>query len=202
MLKGWGWLVIATTLANGLLFAQRLGIGVKLGEPTGITLKFYQSASNFDLSFGRTGWWGWAWNAIDRIERKFTSQYDDVSVDYAYYARPLYIQGIYHFVFRDLNIPDFPNVFVELGIGAQANFSVVRYGVWLYRNNWGWRYESGTLMDIDVGPVLSGGIDWWLTEYDIPLGISLNGTIFFEMFDVPMGRWYIGTTLGIRYLLD
>ncbi len=184
------------------MHAQRLGIGVKLGEPTGITFKFYQSASNFDLSFGRTGWWGWAWNAANRIERKFTSQYDEVIVNYAYYLRPLYIQGIYHFVFRDLNIPDFPNVFIELGIGGQANFSVVEYGVWLYRNNWGWRYETGTFMDIDIGPVLSGGIDWWLTEYDIPLGISLNGTVFFEVFDVPMGRWYIGTTLGIRYLLD
>jgi hypothetical protein len=170
-------------------FAQNHSIGIRLGEPTGVTYKNYFSktrAFELGLGFGSSGW------SSGYYEKSFhdKSRYNGYAYTSHSVSNPVYFQARYLF-----NYP-IPVEGVEgkfswyWGVGGVLKVAKVRY----YYQNELPPYPGYTDIrtDIDIGPEGVGGVEYKFE--DLPFTLFIDGSLMLEVADqFGAVRGFIGT---------
>lgn len=177
------------------------GIGLRLGDPLGISVKKYINNNALELSIGRS----YMFNGNARYyDKRFDDWYEDWYKDYTHYkdfnyigySRTAPISFQLHYLFqKDLKGVD--NLQWYWGIGAQVRFQKYSYD-YRYKldGNPDWFYASERITDLDLGA--DGVIGLEYTMSDIPLSFFGDVTLFMEVADNPFAFWFQGG-IGARY---
>ncbi len=207
----WG-IVALTAIGTYAQSYSGTGIGIRGGEPSGITIKLYQGNSAFEFNIGTTifYWSSWAGRRAERAAlRNKPHPEDNLTTWSGVYRRGrLGLQAIYQPIFNGFSIGDLRGFYWYLGFGGQLNYGTLYweafydhpdpvYDFYPYDH-----YRNGTIPDIDLGPVGMIGIEWILTPYDIPLALSLDLATYIEVIDQPLGKFYLLGNGAIRLLIN
>jgi hypothetical protein len=173
--------------------AQNHSIGVRLGEPTGVTYKNYLNKSRsfeLGLGFGSSGWSGNYYEKSFHNKSRYNGYYyTSHSVNNTVYFQARYL----------LNYP-IPVEGIEgrfnwyWGIGGILKVAQVRY---YYQNELPpYPGYTDTRTDIDIGPEGIGGVEYKFE--DLPFTLFVDASMMLEVAD-QFGalRGFIGT--GARY---
>ncbi|MAY83994.1 MAG: hypothetical protein CMP59_07670 [Flavobacteriales bacterium] len=188
-----------------LTFAQddEWAAGLRLGDPTGLTLKKYDGDHAWQLNIGRSKWfYGDGW-----YNNRFNDWYGDGKYNYADYqyigfkrSLPLAIQ-LHYLINNEITEWDLDGegrLFWYYGFGIQFNYLSYVYD-YRYKNpgDPAWYYaDSERVYDIDFGADVVIGSEFIFSE--IPLSVFLELNLFMEAFDDPF--WIRGQGgVGARY---
>lgn len=172
---------------SGSSASKNIGLGLRVGDPAGITFKKYSGNTAWEINLGASYRWGY------RYDDRFY-YYDRFKDKHAYYyrgydARPSTALQVHWLKHHDLSNDGALQFY--FGVGPQARFTNVYYR---YRYDDREYYERFT--DVDLG--IDGVIGLEYTIPGAPLSIFLDGNIFVEVFDAP--GWIYGQSgLGVRY---
>lgn len=191
-IKFLGIIVMIISVTNG--FSQNnnkeWGVGLRLGDLTGVTVKKHLTQSALELSIGRSH--------LLRNPRYFEDNFNEWSKDnrtnyddfrYISYnsSTPIGIQ--FHYLFqKDINRIGDANVTGlqwYYGIGAQFAYQTYTYDYqYKLQGNSEWFYAKGEkVSDLDFGADGVIGIEY--TFKDVPLTIFTDALLFMEIFDDP-----------------
>lgn len=183
--------------------AQNWGVGLRLGDPSGISIKKYNGDKAIELNVGRTHVWGKrSWDG-DR----YNDWYKNKNYGYVYHkyrgyeaSTPIGIQ--LHFL-KHNSIGQIADESVSgldwyYGFGPQLRFQTYRYYYEYFREGDSqWQIgESETEVDFDLG--LDGVIGLEYTFDDAPISVFTDITLFMEVVDNPFKIWFQGG-IGARY---
>lgn len=174
--------------------SQHQSLGLRLGEPTGISYKRYITNSSNTIEVG-IGWVQRGWN--NRYYRKSFRNYSQFDAD-NYVAHTVennfYVQGRFlkHYPWQVEGIEG--DVEWYWGVGVLLKAARVNY-----------RYEdtnavpileSDTVTDVDLGPEVPFGMEY--TFEDVPLTLFGEISLFIEVMN-RSGIPSVNGALGIRY---
>ncbi|MCU0449154.1 MAG: hypothetical protein MUC97_04800 [Bernardetiaceae bacterium] len=155
-----------------------LGLGLRVGDPTGLTVKKYFGDNALEINLGRSYVWGW--------RGYYNGRYDD---DWDFRGRlPLSLQV--HYLWHN-RLRGTPELSWYWGLGAQLRHH--SYAV-VYKNR-GRRYEE-RYADYDLGLDFVLGLEY--TFSSDPLSIFADVTPFVEVVDRPFYLW-LQAGAGVRY---
>lgn len=196
-------LILTLTYKANAQGDKNMGIGIRLGDPTGITFKKYMGNRALEISFGRTHtFYGRGWYN-DKFNNWYNGWHKEKGYaidDFQYLgykaSPPLGLQVHYILFQKDINALN--GLQWYLGVGGQFRFQSYRYDFrYKLDGNPNWIYVDGErVTNIDLG--VDGVIG---LEYHIPnLPISVFGdmTLFMEVADNPFAFWLQGG-LGGRF---
>lgn len=190
-------------LLSGSAMTQNWGVGLRLGDPSGITVKKYLGGSALELSVGRShlfynrGFYG---NNFDKWYQK--KNYNHFDYQYVGYRRftPVAIQ-LHYLIQKDLGESlntDLGGLEWYFGFGGQLRFQSYYYD-YRYKVNGtsGWVFVEGErITDIDLGVDGVLGLEYTLEE--VPISFFLDATLFVELIDNPFLFWG-QAGFGVRY---
>ena len=177
------------------------GVGIRLGDPSGITLKKYLSDGvAFEVSIGRTR----------LIQRKhyYKDNFDDWYDDNDYYYDDFEYQGhkasspigvqVHYLIQKPLFENDVEGLYWYFGGGGQLSYRTYTYDYrYKLEGSSNWIYETGyTTRDIDFGVDGVIGAEYFMA--DIPLSFFADFTLFMELYDSPF-LFYPNGGLGGRF---
>lgn len=176
---------------------QNWGLGLRGGDPAGITLKRYRgNGSALEFVLGRSFRWGYHYD--DRFYRY--SRFNDRDVyRFDSYSRThttaLQVHYLLHKDIKGANGLQF-----YYGGGLQARFTPVTYAYRYKRyysgKDYEWTYTRERVTDLDLG--LDGVLGLEYTFREIPFSIFVDVNAFVEVYDVPF--WISGQSgAGLRY---
>jgi hypothetical protein len=191
-------MAVCIAFSNPVQGQNNWGLGIRLGDPSGITLKKYSANNAFELSVGRTHWWyGPRW-----YDRRFYDWYEDQKFGYKDFQYVGYRASVpvgvqLHYLFRK-GLNDAPGLEWYYGFGGQLRYQTFRYD---YRYKWDgspdWIYaDGGRVTDLDLGADGVIGLEYRFK--DAPISIFADATLFMEIVDNPFLFWLQGG-LGARY---
>ncbi len=180
------------------------GIGVRLGDPSGITVKKYLPGNALEWSIGRT----YVFSGREYYNDQFLDWYYDHNFEYTdfqylgYQAySPVGIQ--FHYLFRypidRIGEERVAGLEWYWGAGGQFRFQNYRYD-YRYKPSGSneWMYTTGRkVTDFDFGA--DGVIGLEYKFMDVPIAVFIDGTLFMEVVDDPFHFWLQGA-VGARYL--
>lgn len=181
-------LIISTTA-----MAQQQGIGLRLGDPMGVTYKKYvgrTQAVEFGIGSASARWHNTYYiNSFEEYSRYDNYRYQNHSV-----LSTVYLQGRYLFHF---NLP-MQNMEGKLewywGAGALLKASKIQYR---FQNREApFASDRAIVNDIDLGPEGIIGLEY--TFQDTPLTVFGETSLFLEIADRPAAMRGFGG-LGVRY---
>jgi hypothetical protein len=173
---------------------KNMGIGLRFGDPAGITFKKYNGNTAWEFNLGNSSRWGSSNSSRlyrhydSRFYRTYSERDGYKFKDYKWnpYSTSIQAHWLKHFDFPGVN-----NLQYYVGVGPQARFT----RVW-YRYEYNGRTYSEYFTDLDLG--VDGVIGLEYTFPSVPLSIFLDANIFVEVYDVPF--WTYGQSgIGIRY---
>jgi hypothetical protein len=171
--------------------AQDRGIGLRLGDPTGITFKKYFGRTRaFELGLG-SALYGWHNNYYVNSFQAY-GPYEDYRYRSHSVISTVYLQGRYlqHY---DIYVQDLEGKWDWYwGVGAVLKFSKVRYR---YQHDEPPFDDTDIYNDVDFGPEGILGMEY--TFQDIPLTVFAEISLMFEIVDRVSVRPLSG--LGARY---
>lgn len=179
------------------------GVGVRLGDPSGITVKKYMKGSALEFSVGRTHWWygrGWYNNHFNTWYYKQNYPYSDVSYIGYSHAAPVSMQ-LHYMLQRGISRIADENVSgLDWYLGGGVQFAYQRYA-YSYRykveGNPNWIYVTDErVSDYDLGVDGVVGIEYTFPK--VPVSVFLDVNLFMEVIDDPFVFWGQGGT-GVRY---
>lgn len=181
---------------NNSEYSKNWGIGLRLGDPAGISIKKYiENGKALELNFGRTSLWG-----IGRYNGRF----NDLHIKYSHYKyEDFHIQSAFsiqlHYLFHknvwDINgLEDFKGLQWYYGFGGQLRIINIKYYYEYYDIFWRKGVENVT--DIDLGGDGVVGLEY--TFEDVPISLFLDLNLFVELFDNPLLIWF-QSGIGVRY---
>jgi hypothetical protein len=176
------------------------GIGFRLGDPTGVSVKKYNGSSAWEFNLGRSYRWGHAYDSREFYRR---NRYDDRSRYHYYGYTSNFTTALqaHYLVHRPLGNAE--GLSWYFGGGVQARFTPVTYYYYyneynLRGDDW-WRSRflvEERITDIDLG--LDGVIGLEYKFRNAPLSIFVDANVFVEIIDAPF--WFYGQSgLGLRY---
>jgi len=188
-------LVLVLVILAGEIFAQKMsrGIGLRLGEPLGITYKLYlenNKALEFGVGTAVSNWGGKYYeNSFKHYNRYDGNRYLSHKVN-----NTIYLQGRY-LIHYDIPIEGMMgDLDWYWGLGAVLKSARVRYN---YQENVApFRTFKDTRTDIDFGPEGIAGMEYVFDE--IPLTIFGEVSLMFELADRPTALRAFAAT-GLRY---
>ncbi|MFN3402557.1 MAG: SH3 domain-containing protein [Cytophagaceae bacterium] len=169
------------------------GIGLRLGDPTGLTIKKYLEKSALEFSIGR----GYMFYGDRYYHRGFDRRYDHYYYNHPHYERfeyryysasfPLAVQ--LHYVFQN-NFAGVDNLYWYAGFGGQFRYQSYTYHYrYKYWGNPYWYEGSESYTDIDIGVDGVFGMEFFIPRSNI--SVFADVTIFTELADSfqfwPMG---------------
>lgn len=177
------------------------GIGIRLGDPSGITIKKHIENNAFELSIGRTH----TFSNKGFYDNKFKDWHPDINytdIQYVGYnaSTPLSFQ-LHYLIQKPINKVEDINttgLFWYFGFGAQVRFQTYTFD-YRYRldgNNIWYRETGEKVTDYDVGP--DGVIGMEYTFKETPISLFLDLTLFMEIVNDPFKFWFQGG-VGVRY---
>lgn len=191
------------TFSFGSLAQNNWGVGLRAGDPSGITVKKYTGNNALEFSIGRSHWWSrGSW-----YNRRFDDWYRDQNYNYQEFkyvgykaSAPLGMQ--LHYLFhRDItNIGDesISGLDWYFGFGGQFRMQQIAYDYrYKVQGDPNWYYVRGErFTDIDLGA--DGVIGLEYTFDQVPISVFLDVTLFMEIVDDPFIFWG-QSGLGGRY---
>jgi uncharacterized protein YraI len=168
------------------------GVGLRLGEPSGLTVKRYLSSGNaLEISLGRSSRWGYKYDDEDfyKMDKYGDREYYRFDGYKSSFSTALQV----HYLWQK-PIKSTQGLSWYFGLGGQARFTPVRYSYYHY-DGW-WKYTEERRTDIDLG--LDGviGIEYMIPRSPISLFTDVN--LFVEIVDHPMFMFGQGG-IGARY---
>ena len=189
-------LLLIFCLASTMTFAQQgknWGIGVRLGDPIGLSVKKYVSRQKaVEFNVGRT----WGYNYSNAFYRH--NKYDRDFYNYEWHQphSSVSLQGRY-LVHKDLNMSGAPGLEWYYGAGAQIRFFSVDYRYRYYNGfDQKWRTRTERVTHTDVG--LDGIIGLEYSWRDVPITVFTDLNLFLEILDDPFLPFLQGG-VGCRY---
>jgi len=189
-------ILLAFLFVGYLSFAQKQGIGLRLGDPVGLTYKKYlprNHAFEFGIGGASPQWHRTYYqNSFDEY-----SQYDNYRYIGHTVESTVYLQARYLFHY---NIP------VEgmegkldwyWGAGGMLKIAKIKYKYQDLENNPATRTDVKT--DIDIGPEGILGLEYFFE--DIPLTVFGEASLLVELADRPGSVRAFGG-LGLRYMFN
>ncbi len=174
--------------------AQNWGIGFRLGDPSGLSVKKYNGNKAWELNVGRTHLFNRYDYYYDRYDRWYVDQHFNYKahelLNYSY-SRALGIQ-LHYLVHKD--VKNAAGLRWYYGAGGQLRFMSYRYD---YR----YKLENGPdwvvvrdqrVVETDFG--LDGVIGLEYKIKNAPVSLFLDGTLFMELVDNP---FYFTPQFGI-----
>jgi hypothetical protein len=192
--------VIAFILFSTNVFSQ-WGIGFRLGDPSGLTLKHLGGKSAFELSVGRTYIFAndnWYYN---RYTRWYTKKHKYDNIEYYNFSESVPIAVQLHFLSQKTiseATSDVGDLDWYLGFGAQCRFQNYIYD-YQYKNpgDPAWHYvvsEKATDIDLCADGVV--GLEYRFSK--APFSVFLDFTLSMEIYNDPF--WFYGQGgIGGRY---
>lgn len=180
---------------------QNWAVGIRLGDPSGITVKKYTGNRAIELSAGRTRiWYGNSW-----YDKRFDDWYKDKKFgyedfDYLGFNKPSVPIGLQlHYLFNK-NIAKIGDANTDglhwyYGFGGQLRFQTYTFD-YRYKLNKTWFYSTETVTDFDIGADGVVGLEYRFK--DVPVSLFTDVTLFMEVFDNPFLFWFQGG-IGGRY---
>ncbi len=169
------------------------GIGIRLGDPLGITYKRYLPADcalEFNLGSTNVGFYGAYHRNTFRKKSKYDNfRYNGYNVNYAV---AIQVHYLYHKDFSQLT----PGMDWYYGFGGQIRLMGVRYDYLIVDGPAAGTFGSDELTNFDIGPEGIIGL-----EYNImnaPLSAFAELSLFAEIIDNPL-RLRMQAAIGIRY---
>ena len=112
--------------------AQSNAIGLRFGDPSGLTFKHYTGGNAWEVSLGRTHWFyrdNWYYNRFDRWYNNQGFGYKDVQVTSYRSGFPTALQVHYLWQHNLNSVGDANTNGLDwyVGVGAQARFHSFRY---------------------------------------------------------------------------
>jgi hypothetical protein len=193
-------------LAGLPAFAQQWGIGLRAGDPAGLTVKKYMNGKALELNIGRShtfssrGWYG------DRFNQWYYDQHFPYETyEYIGYKQslPLAIQ-VHYLIQKDLSKVAGENtqgLDWYLGLGGQIRSQTYKYEYrYKLKGDPNWYYvKDENVRDLDLG--VDGVIGLEYTFDDLPISIFADVTLFLEAIDDPFMLWPQGGA-GVRFNLE
>lgn len=185
-------------ITNTLSFAQykNWGVGLRLGDPSGITAKKYLTNKRaLELIFGRSGAWGYNYkNAFYRFD-----QFDERYYDYRWHQlRSALSFQVHYLIHQPIKSNDFKGLDWYYGFGGQLRAFTIDYEYRYYyapdKRNGEIRYDKVT--DVDIG--LDGTIGLEYSWREVPISIFTDLNLFMEIADSPF-LFFLQGGVGARY---
>lgn len=174
-------------------FAQRQGVGLRLGDPSGITYKkFYnrQRAVEFGIGSIPAQWHNSYYvNSFDEYGRYDAYRYQNHNVESTIFFQARYL---FHYNIPVENLTGVLNWY--WGGGGVMKFAKVRYRYQNYSDPGPVFPDTHT--DVDFGPEGIAGLEY--TFPDIPLSVFGETSLLFEIVNRPAAVRAYGA-LGLRY---
>ncbi|HSI91792.1 MAG TPA: hypothetical protein VK927_11795 [Adhaeribacter sp.] len=194
------YILAAVLLVSGTAFAQKpgtIGLGIKAGDPTGLSAKFYQSSFDIELVVGRPYYFSSRYRSNSYYNTRFykIDKFSNKYYKFGYYesANPLAIQV--HFL-KTKATKTAKELKWYYGGGPQLRAHRVEY--FYYDDRYKNVYYSEVVTNIDLG--LDGVVGLEYTFSDIPISIFADVNLFVEILDEPLHLGLQGG-LGVRYNL-
>jgi hypothetical protein len=174
-----------------------VGIGIKGGDPTGLSLKFYRKAGAIEVNAGRPYYFSGHFYDDDPYYRERFYKMDKFKgVNYYQYrgytvSNPVAIQV--HFL-KSKGTKTAKELNWYYGLGPQLRGYKVAY---TYYDNYHNRYYTDEYKNIDFGLDAVAGLEY--TFSDLPLSVFADANLFLELLD-NLGLGIQGGA-GIRYNL-
>jgi hypothetical protein len=186
---------------TGKSASPNFGIGLRLGDPSGITLKKYINGKALELSIGRSYMF---YSGNRYYNKRFDHWYSDWHRDYPHYrevnylgySRSFPLSFQLHYLFQK-DLKGIDNLQWYWGLGAQARFQKY-YLDYRYKLDGSkhWIHASERVADMDLG--VDGVLGLEYTMSNAPLSFFGDITLFMEVADNPFAFWLQGG-IGIRY---
>lgn len=180
-------------------FAQNWGLGFRLGDPSGLTVKKYNGDRAWEFNIGRTHLFNRNSYYHDRYDRWYADQHFNHKahelINYRY-SRALGIQ--LHRLYHE-DVKNATGLRWYYGFGGQLRFQQYRYD-YRYKvdNGPDWIVVSDQ-RDTEVDLGLDGVLGLEYKFKNAPVNIFTDGTLFMELLDAPF--WFRGQFgIGARYL--
>ncbi|MGV9012733.1 MAG: hypothetical protein ACOH13_09085 [Flavobacteriales bacterium] len=191
-------LALTTVLISTSVAAQDWGIGFRLGDPSGLTVKHYWNAKAFEVSVGRTQFF-----SGDRYyNREYDRWYDRGDFNYAdheyiAYGRSAPIAVQLHYLLQK-PISNAQGLSWYYGFGAQLRMDSYLFS-YRYKpkkeNDWIYVYDE-RVNSVDVGADGVLGLEYNFPK--APVSIFLDATLFMEVVNDPFIFALQGGT-GVRF---
>jgi len=171
--------------------AQQWGVGLRVGEPLGLTVKRYLPQGRaWEFNLGSSGIYGYN-------HQKAFYRYNRFS---GYEYRRHYLQSalgvqLRYLVHRDMGLAEVPGLEWYYGVGGQLRSYQIDYE---YRvridNDWEPVQERVNNIDLGVDGIVGMEYSW----KEVPLTVFLDMNLFLEVADTPLVIHFQGGT-GVRY---
>ena len=164
---------------------QNWGIGFRLGDPSGLSVKKYDGNHAWELNVGRSHLFDRHDRYYDRYDRWYADQHFNYKahelVNYSY-GRALGIQ-LHYLVQKD--VKNATGLGWYYGFGGQLRFQQYRYDYrYKLENGPDWIVVSDQrVAETDLG--LDGVIGLEYKFQNAPLNLFVDGTLFMELIDDP-----------------
>ena len=180
-------------------FSQK-GIGIRLGDPSGITFKTYTGDNALEFSIGRTHLLGKGYYN-DHFFKWYADGafgYDDYSLISSKVSTPIGMH-LHYLIHTDWFASEFDGLQWYYGFGGQFRFQSFTHS---YRHklegNSNWFYaDTERVTDIDIGADGVLGAEYEFE--DVPIRVFTDLTLFMEIVDSPFYFWF-QYGLGGRYM--
>ena len=183
--------LFATSVITVQVQAQKWGVGLRVGEPLGLTIKHYLPQGRaWEFNLGSSGFYGYN-------HKKAFYRYDRFS---GYEYRRHYLQSalgvqLHYLVHKSVGLAEAPGLDWYYGVGGQLRSHQIDYE---YRmrigNDWRPVRERVTNVDVGVDGILGMEYSW----KEVPLTVFLDINLFLEIADSPFILYLQGGT-GVRY---
>lgn len=186
----------SSSSSSATAFNRTWGIGLRMGDPAGLSIKKYDGNTAWELNIGHTYYWG-RYGYNDAFYKYGPYQdYRNVDIKSSQLGRAVGIQ-LRHLWQKDLNIDGLPGLQWYYGLGGQLKSIAVHYR-FKYEDASGRKYDNvyDTAHFINLG--LDGIIGLEYTFSEVPLSLFTDINLFLEIFRNPFFVHSQGG-LGIRY---
>ena len=178
------------------------GIGLRLGDPTGITLKRYMGGTAFEFSLGRTHYFNGNYYNNNFNDWYLDQNYNYTDIQYlgVQASQPIGFQAHYliHNKISKIGDESVTGLDWYYGFGGQIRSQSYEYD-YRYRvngdNNW-YVARGERVTNVDLGADAVIGLEY--TFPDVPVSIFGDAVLFLELIDNPFSFWFQGG-IGGRY---
>ncbi|KAA9332697.1 hypothetical protein [Adhaeribacter soli] len=189
-------LLLAVALfSTSFVFGQgagTIGLGIKAGDPTGLSAKFYRKNTDIEVVVGRPYYFSGRYHSEAYFRKRFYKNDKYKYYSYSTYeaSNPVALQV--HFL-KSKATKSAKELKWYLGLGPQLRAHKIEYHYYdEYRR---WYSDSYTNIDLGVDGVL--GLEY--TFSDLPLSIFADVNLFLEVVDNV--NLYLQGGVGVRYNL-
>lgn len=180
--------VLITLFSFTTSYCQDFGVGLRLGDPMGISVKKYLGDNALEISFGSTVHYrGYDYNYFYNHDNRYKNK-NIYSVGYSRdYSIGIQVHYLLH---QDLDVNIKGDLDWYFGVGGQFR---LHKGTLHYWEN-GLYYED-PLSDYDIGP--DGTIGMEYTFDGAPLSVFIDATVFLEIIN--RVDFHPQAAIGVRY---